>query len=148
MKLVLKRQTSRIHRELEKMKWPSMCQKWENWWNSNEIFFVSFEIFQRNKNPRLSNVMQDLDFDDVPTRRNQRFNDEDEEDDLCAMMDRLPESKAKQRRWNDWIQINWWTVHSRCWTTMIRIFSISIFRHERVHLLFWCCPYSSNRPKQ
>lgn len=59
-------------------------------------FPSSSSLFQRNQNPRLTHVLQDLDFDERPSRRGQRHND-DEEDDLCAMMDRLPDSGNKRR---------------------------------------------------
>ena len=42
--------------------------------------------------------MQDLDFDERPTRRGkQGKDDEDDDDDLCAMMDRLPAASNKRR---------------------------------------------------
>lgn len=41
--------------------------------------------------------MQDLDFDERPTRRGTQRNEDDDDDDLCAMMDRLPEASNKRR---------------------------------------------------
>ena len=50
--------------------------------------------FQRNQNPHLSHVLQDLDFDEQPR---QRGRNDDDDDDLCTMMDRLPGAGNKRR---------------------------------------------------
>ena len=64
---------------------------------TNDVLSFFF-YFQRNQNPHLSHLMQDLDFDERPTRRSKHGGEEeDDDDDLCAMMDRLPAASNKRR---------------------------------------------------
>ncbi|CAF0766063.1 unnamed protein product [Adineta ricciae] len=56
---------------------------------------ISIDVSKRNPNSRLSHVLQDLDFDERPARRGK--NSDDDDNDLCAMMDRLPNSENKRR---------------------------------------------------
>jgi hypothetical protein len=41
--------------------------------------------------------LQDLDFDERPARRGKTNQDDEDEDDLCSMMDRLPNNGNKRR---------------------------------------------------
>jgi hypothetical protein len=56
-----------------------------------------FIYFQRAQNAHLSHVLNDLDFDEHPTRRGKNRDDDDDDDDLCSMMDRLPAAGNKRR---------------------------------------------------
>ncbi|CAF3973484.1 unnamed protein product, partial [Adineta steineri] len=57
---------------------------------------VTIDVSNRNRNSRLSHVLHDLDFDENPSGRG-RNDDEEDEDDLCSMMDRLPNNSNKRR---------------------------------------------------
>ncbi|CAF3139670.1 unnamed protein product [Rotaria socialis] len=58
---------------------------------------ITIDVSKRNQNPRLSHVLQDLDFDERPKRRGKK-DDDDDDDDLCALMDRLPSDTGNKRR--------------------------------------------------
>ncbi|CAF1292540.1 unnamed protein product [Adineta ricciae] len=56
---------------------------------------ITIDVSNRNRNARLTNVLHDLDFDNPPARHGRKNYDDD--DDLCSMMDRLPNSGNKRR---------------------------------------------------
>lgn len=74
-----------------------MSQEWVFFYHSNCAINLCI-YFQRGQNPRLSHVLNDLDFDERPNRRGKNHDDDDDDEDLCAMMDRLP-AAGNKRRW-------------------------------------------------